>query len=921
MAYFLVRPVPTEWLLQNARFLRFVDDYARVESLMTRWSSQLPDPADITFFWKVAAKRPYAYLSEADVQSFTELYSPAIIESCVARVKTILLSPCSVELKQRALEDPLRVGEFLYGMVTLALTSSGPSLCVCTFGDTKESALQTAEAAFRQLSRLREVDAIGPVQGVCTFLCSEERQATRLAEFNRTLDAFRWLANFERTVAKEKLDRELFRGFLKNARVTSEGGEKPQSVTLQQSTLRMLGLKSIEKFFFIHQPSGYLCVQRVLPAPGVSLAATRDCILDKLKPSYIDAVVTSPEYFTEQYYFLLRLSFLTVVGIWMVGILAVLMISSVQYVVARVLFGKEADMHVRCFYAAPGYRAYLAECGLEKCEDFVDIESIAAQEGAGAEIEVTPVRIHRIHPGGAGRRIDLVRVPPRDSMPALWRDTGECVLYLKRASGYQVKAVRNEYGNIIKMRGKGVPMPPLVAYGESRRRGQRRAFLVVAGLKGYEALYDWQIAAARDMPASEREKIKGPLLAEIARITKMCQANRFYNIAWLAKHVFFRILPNGTLRVRIIDLEAARGGTVGAWLKAALCPGWKGRRRVRDFALLNTQLLMEVFSLRDRLRGYKQYTQRQELTKKDKRVIAAIERRSRKRGYFQYSPKVNGMSVNLAEYYRMEHSRAHSFDEFMALAGERTVTRKRERTVVTLNVDGDTWYLKRHVKGSFFASLREMIRYGKPMTNARLEWRAIGELTALGIRTVPPLAMGEKFRVKFWEKSSFLLTAELAGGQSLESLLARGVSMPFAARKELAERVAGLARRLHTAGLSHRDFYLGHIYIAGTLAGSYRLHLLDLQRVRPGARLYNRWSVKDVSALLFSSLALPGITRSDRMRFLFNYLRIRTLDMRTKRFLYRVLAKNDRIARHTKKLLARRRARGELPPLPDSTKG
>jgi len=86
-----------------------------------------------------------------------------------------------------------------------------------------------------------------------------------------------------------------------------------------------------------------------------------------------------------------------------------------------------------------------------------------------------------------------------------------------------------------------------------------------------------------------------------------------------------------------------------------------------------------------------------------------------------------------------------------------------------------------------------------------------------------------------------------------------------------------------------------------------------LQRVKFGAKIYNRWSVKDISALLFSANAIPYITTTDKMRFLFAYLNIKTLDRKTKYFIYKILAKNDKITKHTVKLLEKRRKAGELP--------
>ena len=54
---------------------------------------------------------------------------------------------------------------------------------------------------------------------------------------------------------------------------------------------------------------------------------------------------------------------------------------------------------------------------------------------------------------------------------------------------------------------------------------------------------------------------------------------------------------------------------------------------------------------------------------------------------------------------------------------------------------------------------------------------------------------------------------------------------------------------------------------------------------------------------------------------LFDYLKIQTLDNKSKMFIYKLLSKNDKIAKHTVKLLEKRRERGELPPIPNSDNG
>jgi heptose I phosphotransferase len=252
----------------------------------------------------------------------------------------------------------------------------------------------------------------------------------------------------------------------------------------------------------------------------------------------------------------------------------------------------------------------------------------------------------------------------------------------------------------------------------------------------------------------------------------------------------------------------------------------------------------------------------------------------------------------------------------MTCPGDLQITRKRGRTVVTLAAGGTTFYLKRHAPISLWAALLRRIHGEHHLSSAGMEWRAIRAVEALGIPSVTPVAMGEHLRFGGWERGSFILTAELPNGIALEKLLPTRPALSAPARRRLTRRIAVMARRLHHAGYVHCDFYLGHIYVVGDLEGEYRLHLLDVQRLHEGARIGNRWSVKDISALYFSSLPLACISNADRLRFVLAYLDEPRVNKRVRRFIAQLTKKARRTARHTEKLLARRRRRGELPPLP-----
>ena len=899
----LLQPVPVNWITENLRFFRFVDDYARAEPVMKRWSKSTPTVEDVIAFQDSIAQKPFAYLSEFGLDSFLELYSPAVIDSRVERVKTVLLSPCSIKLKKQALVDPLQVSDFMRTTISSALTSSCPALYVCTFGDTKESALQTAEAAQRRLSILYYKGEIGEAQGVCSFLCSEEQQRARLAEINQTLNAFKWLTNFKQSVLKEDLDMELFRLFFKRMNEMKEGKRKPISVSMQLNDLHHNDLKSIERFFFFRSKNGYLCVQRVVIPEDISLNKMRNIIVDTLEDSYIDAAVVSPQLLEKKYRSLLHYSIIGIVVLWSIGIAGTLLFVSIRRTIARAILGDTADSYVLNFDIHSDYKNYFKSLGIKRCKDFIDIEKKIA--GENSKINLTEKRVHRTLRGKQFRRIDIMTVESIDN------NSNEKVFYLKRGSGQYAKVLKNEYKIYRKMKEAGVPTAELVSYGEILRNGLKTTFLCTSSLDGYVSFDEWQIRLANDVSSSNIQQKKEKFLSEMTEIISACHKAHIYKFGWAVKHILLKESSTGSIKVKLIDVKRA----ILPGIKSYLIPFYNTHRKINDLTAFNTQLYLDFFTLKDRIAAFNKYSQNIYPRRKQKKIIHKIIRDSIKSGYFQFKVRKNKLFVNPELSAQTVKLQNMTYGDIMKLNGEELVTRKKVRTVVTVKKDDHIWYLKRHFKTSKKDSLIEFLRYKKPVSNAWLEWRAIEILTAIGIPNVPAIAMGEKFKNKIFEKTSFIITDELQNGRSLEQILNEGISLSPKDRIRLIERIGRLARKLHLSGLTHRDFYLGHIYVVGSLSGKYKLHLIDLQRVKFGAKIYNRWSVKDISALLFSSNAIGCISSADKMRFLFIYLGIKTLDRKSKYFIYNLLSKNDKIAKHTVKLLKKRRAAGELPPV------
>lgn len=223
-----------------------------------------------------------------------------------------------------------------------------------------------------------------------------------------------------------------------------------------------------------------------------------------------------------------------------------------------------------------------------------------------------------------------------------------------------------------------------------------------------------------------------------------------------------------------------------------------------------------------------------------------------------------------------------------------------ERQTLKLDLpDGVTVYVKRYPK------LRKpgLLKLAAPPSPARREWMALTLLGHAGVPTIKPLALLEECEGKHAVRAA-LITLGLDAPQTLEDLV-RG--NPDPTRKHAITReLARITRRMHDAGINHRDYYLVHIRVgAGDQLFVTDLNRADLRKVVP-----ERWVVKDLAALHFSA---PShlVTSTDRARFLTTYT---GKPLRESRALIKAITrKAERMDAHTRKKVAKGAANYHLP--------
>jgi len=161
-----------------------------------------------------------------------------------------------------------------------------------------------------------------------------------------------------------------------------------------------------------------------------------------------------------------------------------------------------------------------------------------------------------------------------------------------------------------------------------------------------------------------------------------------------------------------------------------------------------------------------------------------------------------------------------------------------------------TWYMKRYGPQPLLRRLiRLPLEVGKA-SPARREFENIRMVQAAGVATMEPVAWGDEPGLIGIRRSYLVVTS--VPGEALE----RGFEafMREADEEEMKrfnDGLAELVRRLHAAGLAHRDLYASHVFLDRTPEGP-RLYLIDLARLLVLHVRRFRWAVKDLAQLKYS---------------------------------------------------------------------
>lgn len=190
-----------------------------------------------------------------------------------------------------------------------------------------------------------------------------------------------------------------------------------------------------------------------------------------------------------------------------------------------------------------------------------------------------------------------------------------------------------------------------------------------------------------------------------------------------------------------------------------------------------------------------------------------------------------------------------------------------DRRTIKVRIGAADYFAKIHQGVGWVEILKNLMQGRLPVLGARSEWLALCALRDAGVRSMTPVLFCERGLNPATRKSA-ILTESLVSKVTLEDF---ETSDPVLKRK-IAFEVASMARKMHKAGINHRDFYLCHFLMDALSQGNPDedkvpvLHLIDLHRAQIRHNVPRRWVVKDLGGLLFSAFE-KDLTRRDLLRF------------------------------------------------------
>jgi len=449
---------------------------------------------------------------------------------------------------------------------------------------------------------------------------------------------------------------------------------------------------------------------------------------------------------------------------------------------------------------------------------------------------------------------------------------------------------RSEYAHALAVAARQVPTIEPLAIGETcRRTGPPCSYLITRTLPETRPLNSFLENTLPQWPAPRRTRMRQRLAEALGRLLAHLHDAGITHHDLHPGNLLLRLDADDRPELFLIDLHAIRLGAPLSW----------GARRT------NLIVLNRWFALRcertDRLRCWHAYRSaigqtaepaadsRQPIAELERRTLASnlrfwrgLDRRCQRRN--RHFRRVRGPSV---AGYAMADLAPQTLAALLAdpdAPFERpdAVVLKQSRSSAVVEFDLPGAEGPRRVVYKRFA----VTRWSDPWTALFRPTPALRSYVmghGLRLRCLPtprPLAVWHRYRCGL-PHEGYLLTEKVADALELLSFVDHLNTLPTAEgrahMRRLIDRLGQLIGALHQRRLSHRDLKAANLLVSGVSSlaagGEIQVCFIDLVGVRRPLKLRRSRRVQNLARLNTSFHDHPGLTRTDRLRFLRVYLR------------------------------------------------
>ncbi len=198
-----------------------------------------------------------------------------------------------------------------------------------------------------------------------------------------------------------------------------------------------------------------------------------------------------------------------------------------------------------------------------------------------------------------------------------------------------------------------------------------------------------------------------------------------------------------------------------------------------------------------------------------------------------------------------------SFDDFFDYTAGQIIDRNNKRNVQILTFgdepDCKVFFMKRFHNPHFKDIVSTCGNFGKPVSQAEVEWQNARLLLNHNIDTYKPACLGWQAR---WglEKKSFIITEKLQAMELTEFLSQTWPKLQQIQKEKIITAIAKMVRRTHDLDITLPDLSVWHFFIDyDSLNDRCRLSVIDLHRMGRGVKNQNK-KIRDLARFYWSML-------------------------------------------------------------------